>query len=218
MDILSTLFSQGTRKIEMIVPSVVISEKHQDTSEITEHPVQRGAAISDHAYDRPSEVTMEIGFAGGGSLIDGFDTSKIFDFDTGLSLGKSPKEVYEQLLKLKSSREPFDVTTGKRQYKNMLIRSIEVTTDKTSENVLMVTLNLREVIIVDTAEVKTNVPPPERMKDPLETGPVVDKGTKTPIKPKESILVKMDNASGGLGQKFKQGFEWLGGSIGGLFK
>ncbi|MDE9479394.1 hypothetical protein KKI90_19855 [Xenorhabdus bovienii] len=187
MDILSTLFSQNTRKIEMIVPSVVISEKHMDSTEITEHPVQRGAAISDHAYDKPSEVTMEIGFAGGGSLIDGFDTSKIklFDLDTGATLGKSPKEVYEQLLKLKASKEPFDVTTGKRQYKNMLIRAIEVTTDKTSENVLMVTLTLREVIIVETQTAPVTAPP-ERMKYPLDTSPAVDKGTKTPIVPKEN--------------------------------
>ncbi|MDE9443767.1 hypothetical protein KKJ13_19755 [Xenorhabdus bovienii] len=187
MDILSTLFSQNTRKIEMIVPSVVISEKHMDSTEITEHPVQRGAAISDHAYDKPSEVTMEIGFAGGGSLIDGFDTSKIklFDLDTGVTLGKSPKEIYEQLLKLKASKEPFDVTTGKRQYKNMLIRAIEVTTDKTSENVLMVTLTLREVIIVETQKAPATAPP-ERMKYPLDTAPAVDKGTKTPIVPKEN--------------------------------
>ncbi|CDH31221.1 phage baseplate protein [Xenorhabdus bovienii] len=187
MDILSTLFSQNTRKIEMIVPSVVISEKHMDSTEITEHPVQRGAAISDHAYDKPSEVTMEIGFAGGGSLIDGFDTSKIklFDLDTGATLGKSPKEIYQQLLKLKASKEPFDVTTGKRQYKNMLIRAIEVTTDKTSENVLMVTLTLREVIIVETQTTPVTAPP-ERMKYPLDTSPAIDKGTKTPIAPKEN--------------------------------
>ncbi|MDE9463545.1 phage baseplate protein [Xenorhabdus bovienii] len=205
MDILSTLFSQNTRKIEMIVPSVVISEKHMDSTEITEHPVQRGAAISDHAYDKPSEVTMEIGFAGGGSLIDGFDTSKIklFDLDTGATLGKSPKEVYEQLLKLKASKEPFDVTTGKRQYKNMLIRAIEVTTDKTSENVLMVTLTLREVIIVETQTAPVTAPP-ERMKYPLDTAPAVDRGTVTPVVPKqkESVL-----------SQIKDGVEWLRGVL-----
>ncbi|PHM39266.1 bacteriophage protein [Xenorhabdus mauleonii] len=167
----------------MIVPSVVISEKHQDATEITEHPVQLGAAISDHAYDKPSEVTMEIGFAGGGSLIDGVS---MFDFFTGTMLGKSPKEVYQQLLELKSSKQPFDVTTGKRQYKNMLIRAIEVTTDKTSENVLMVVLTLREVIIVETQTVKGVTAPPERMKYPLDTGSAVDKGTKTPVTPKNN--------------------------------
>ncbi|MCP9270144.1 hypothetical protein M5U04_19200 [Xenorhabdus sp. XENO-1] len=216
MDILSTLFSQNTRKIEMIVPSVVISEKHMDSTEITEHPVQRGAAISDHAYDKPSEVTMEIGFAGGGSLIDGFDTSKIklFDLDTGATLGKSPKEIYAQLLKLKASKEPFDVTTGKRQYKNMLIRAIEVTTDKTSENVLMVTLTLREVIIVETQKAPVTAPP-ERMKYPLDTAPAVDKGTKTPVVPKqkESVLSQINESTGGGLQRVKDGVEWLRGVL-----
>lgn len=42
MDILSTLFHQQSRKIGMIVPSVVISEKHTDMLEITEHPVEVG--------------------------------------------------------------------------------------------------------------------------------------------------------------------------------
>ena len=53
MDILSTLFQQQSRKIGMIVPSVVVSEKHTDTLEITEHPVEVGAAIADHAYKKP---------------------------------------------------------------------------------------------------------------------------------------------------------------------
>jgi hypothetical protein len=35
MDILSTLFHQQSRKIGIIVPDVVISEKHSDTLEIT---------------------------------------------------------------------------------------------------------------------------------------------------------------------------------------
>jgi hypothetical protein len=53
-----------------MIPDVVVSEKHSDTLEITEHPVETGAAISDHAYKRPSEVVMEVGFAGGGALLD----------------------------------------------------------------------------------------------------------------------------------------------------
>lgn len=201
MDILSTLFSQNTRKIEMIVPSVVISEKHSDSSEITEHPVQvpggEGFTVSDHTFDRPSEVTMEIGFAGGGSLIDGFDTSSMFDISTGLKLGSSPREIYQQLLDLRASKKPFDVITGKRDYKNMLIRAIEVTTDNTSENVLMVVLTLRQVIIVETK--KTTVAPVENQKLPEATGGTEERGTVTPKPVNESIL---SNMKGGLGALF----------------
>lgn len=149
MDILSTLFSQQTRKIGLIVPSVVISEKHSDVLEITEHPVETGAPVADHAFKRPAELVMEVGFAGGGSLLD-FASSIT---STSL-LGKSPKETYAELLKLQSDRVPFDVVTGKRIYKNMLIRVLDVTTDKTTENVLMATLTLREVIISETRKIK----------------------------------------------------------------
>lgn len=193
MDILSTLFRQSSRRIgagaDMIIPSVVISEKHSDTLEITEHPVERPTAngsgfITDHAYRRPSEVVMRLGFAGGGSLLDLLDTSAI-----GLSAGLSPKEVYRNLLDLQSSRTPFDVVTGKRIYNNMLIKSLEVTTDRTTENVLSATLTLREVIITQTKSIQ--VADKADMKLGVETSPVINTGTKTPIPKDESFLSKI---------------------------
>lgn len=181
MDILSTLFQQQTRRIGLIVPSVVISEKHNDTLEITEHPVEVGAAISDHAYRRPSEVVMQVGFAGGGSLLDFLDTTSI-----GLSAGLSPKETYQELLDLQNSRVPFDVVTGKRIYTNMLIRALEVTTDRTSENVLSAVLTLREVIITSTTT--TQVAAKADMKMGANTSAVQNSGVKTPTPKNESLL------------------------------
>ncbi|WP_145932280.1 phage baseplate protein [Yersinia bercovieri] len=181
MDILSAIFRQQTRKIGLLVPSVIISEKHQDALEITEHPVEVGAAVNDHAYKRAAEVTMEVGFAGGGSLLDFVDTSTI-----GLSLGKSPEEVYQELRELQESRQPFDVITGKRKYSNMLIRGIEVTTDKTSENVLMCVLTLREVILSQTESV--TVADKENMQDGVSTSAMQNTGTKAPAPANKSLL------------------------------
>ncbi|EFU9410048.1 TPA: hypothetical protein J9719_004132 [Escherichia coli] len=181
MDILSTLFHQQSRKIGMIVPSVVISEKHTDMLEITEHPVEVGAAVADHAYKKPSEVVMEVGFAGGGALLD---------FASNLTatsmLGLSPQQTYQELLGLQESRIPFDVVTGKRLYSNMLIRALEVTTDKTTENVLSAVLTLREVIISRTQQItvadKTN------MKEGASTSAVQNSGNKTTKPPDTSLL------------------------------
>ncbi|HHH3395365.1 TPA: phage baseplate protein [Klebsiella aerogenes] len=181
MDILSTLFQQQSRRIGLIVPSVVVSEKHSDTLEITEHPVETGAPVSDHAYKRPSEVVMEVGFAGGGSLLDFIDTSSL-----GLTLGLSPKETYQQILDLQTSRIPFDVVTGKRLYSNMLIRAIEVTTDRTSENVLMAVLTLREVIITQTQQIA--VADKADMKEGVNTSAVINSGTKAAKPQNESLL------------------------------
>lgn len=181
MDILSTLLNLQSRKIGIIVPAVVVSEKHSDTLEITEHPVETGAAISDHAYKRPSEVVMEVGFAGGGSLLD-FASS----LTSSSLLGLSPREYYEQLLNLQADRVPFDVVTGKRIYKNMLLRAIEVTTDKTTENVLSAVLTMREVIITSTS-VK-QVADKSNMASGVDTSAVQNAGVKTSTSTNESIL------------------------------
>ncbi|MER1496688.1 hypothetical protein KC928_16475 [Enterobacter cloacae] len=179
MDILSTLFHQQSRRIGIIVPDVTISEKHSDTLEITEHPVEKPTSagtgsVADHAYRRPSEVVMEVGFAGGGSLLD---------FASNLTatplLGMSPQETYEKILDIQRSRVPFDVVTGKRVYSNMLIRAIEVTTDKTTENVLMAVLTLREVIITQTQSI--TVADKADMKDGVNTSAVINAGHKTTV-------------------------------------
>lgn len=194
MDILSVMFRQRSRKIGIIIPDVVISEKHSDVLEITEHPVEKptssGAGfIADHAYRRPSEVVMEVGFSGGGSLLDSslLDTSRI-----GLSLGLSPKEVYQQLLDLQRLRLPFDAVTGKRLYSNMLMRSLDVTTDRASENVLMAVITLREIIISETSS--TKVAPKEEMKLGATTSDVQNSGTKTPQPVNSSILNSIGGA------------------------
>lgn len=189
MDILSTLFQQQSRRIGIMVPSVVISEKHSDTLEITEHPVERHTSsgtgfVADHAFRRPSEVVMEVGFAGGGSLLDLANTSAL-----GVSLGLSPQETYQKLLELQASRDPLEVVTGKRIYSNMLIRSLEVTTDRTTENVLSATLTLREVIITQTKEI--NVADKADMKLGVNTSETINAGTKTPAPVDESVALKL---------------------------
>lgn len=193
MDILSVLLHQRSRRIGLIIPDVVISEKHSDALEITEHPVEvptntgdssSGAGFtSDHAYRRPSELVMEVGFSGGGSLLD---TSFLNTASIGLSLGLSPTEVYQNILDLQRSRQPFDVVTGKRQYQNMLIRNLDVTTDKTSENVLMATLTLRELILTRTQSI--SVADKGSMKEGVSTSPVLNSGVKTPKPANSSIL------------------------------
>lgn len=190
MDFLSTLFHLQSRKIGMIVPSVVISEKHSDRLEITEHPVEVGAAVSDHAYKLPSEVIMQVGFAGGGALLDfasNLTASGLF--------GMSPRETYNQLLKLQSDRVPFDVVTGKRLYKNMLLQNLEVATDRLTENVLSATLTLREVIITSTQAVQ--VADKSNMSTGTATSAVINTGTKSPQPANVSVL-KSSGALDGL--------------------
>ena len=123
---------------------------------------------------------MEVGFSGGGSLLDFADTSTL-----GLSLGMSPSETYAKILEIQRDRIPFDVVTGKRLYSNMLIRALEVTTDKTTENVLSAVLTLREVIITQTQSI--TVADKSNMKDGASTSAVVNAGEKSARQPNNSL-------------------------------
>ncbi|EFC2021211.1 hypothetical protein RVO90_22910 [Enterobacter chengduensis] len=194
MDILSTLFRLQSRSIGVMVPDVIVSEKHSDSLEITEHPVEIGAAVNDHAYKRASDVTMECGFAGGGSLLDVFDTSA-YGISTPFNT-MSPKEVYKALLETQERRELIDVVTGKRTYSNMLIRALEVTTDRTSENVLMCTITLREVILSATTPV--TVADKKNMQMGVNTSAVKNTGVKATKPVNQSFLTQIKKSATGL--------------------
>lgn len=58
------------------------------------------------------------------------------------------QSLYEKLLEIQKSGEFLEVTTGLRTYKNMLITSIEITTE--SDLYADVTLTLEEVFVVET--------------------------------------------------------------------
>lgn len=55
--------SKTTRKIGSIVANITVEERHQDDLEITDHPVEQGASITDHAFKRPSEVVVKVSWS-----------------------------------------------------------------------------------------------------------------------------------------------------------
>ena len=144
------------RSIGGIIPDVVVEETHSDEMEITQHPVQQGAAISDHAYKKPMSLKMSVMF------------------------GKDDIDItYRKLLDLQNKAQPVDVVTGKRSYKNMMIRSLSVTTNKDTNSILKVEAELIEVIIV--SDVVTSVPARSRQKNAGKTGATEKAGSKQAV-------------------------------------
>ncbi|WP_435945883.1 phage baseplate protein [Dryocola sp. BD586] len=172
MDTVSALFQRPTRGFAFLVPEVTISEVHTDSLNIALHPVEIGANISDHAWKMPGELVLKCGFGGGGSLVDSFNTTAF-----GVGLGLSPAQVYQHILALQGDCEPFDVITGKRTYHNMLLKQLQVTTEKNTENVLVCTLTLIEVLLSAT-QVLTSADK-ANMSRGVSTSRVQNGGTKT---------------------------------------
>lgn len=138
-----------------ILPDCIIEEVSRDTLEITDHPVEQGAKISDHAYNKPREVTLRWSWSNTGR------------YDTYM------QDQYNILAALQATREPFFIYTGKTRYQNMLVQSLGIVTDSSSEYALNAVMVCREVIIVSTSSTQV---PQSAMSNPSTTGPNVGRG------------------------------------------
>lgn len=152
------LISFSTRAIAVLVPDAVIEETSRDQLVITSHPVESGAAISDHAFKMPAQVEMRCGWSDSSGGYRGYS-----------------RQMYAALQVLQDIRQPFTVFTGKRAYSNMLVASIEVTTTEQTENALFATVGLQQVIIANTT---TTSAPNSAMASAPKTASVAEGGTK----------------------------------------
>lgn len=170
-------FWPGKRYLGPITALMFIDERGVDRLTITKHPVEYGASITDHAYMEPAELTLR--------LMATNSVPAALSFASGGS-GGTPgppdqpgyvENIYTKLRKLQSDRITFPVQTGKRLYENMLMTSLELTTDEKSENALMLTVVCTEIIKVSTGTVTASA---DVMAQAQKTGPVEAGGTKQP--------------------------------------
>ena len=119
----------------------IIRADHNTSRRITEHPVQSGASISDHSYQLPAKLTLEIGMS---------DAMDSFVKGQWAVAGKS-QSAYNKLVELQSSGKPLTITTRLNYYTNMGIESISAPDDKSTTYGLRCSVTFRQII---TAAVK----------------------------------------------------------------
>jgi hypothetical protein len=150
------------RAIGPIQANVTVEESGDDELYITQHPVEQGATISDHAFKRPAEVLLRCGWSNS-SAESGGDPNYV-------------RTVYAQLLDLQVQRTLFTLYTGKRVYSNMLLARVRQETTRTSEFALLVTAICRQVILASTRTLSVSTDPsvqgqPQKTQAPVQTGP-----------------------------------------------
>jgi hypothetical protein len=146
-----------SRRIQDFTTYMTIEESGEDELVITEHPVQYGSEITDHAYKKTPTLNLRV------------------QFDQVRS-GMPLDEVYRRMLELQDSRVPFEVVTGRRLYKDMLFKSLTHTTDRATSNVLVISAQLKQIKITNV--VTTKVPPREKQAQPGRTGATENAGQK----------------------------------------
>lgn len=184
----------------LIVPDATIEEVHNDEMEITDHPVEQGTTISDHAFNRPSELIVTAGwsdspnnsgvstqivgavsnFSGAVQAVIGAAelvgaVGSVVSVLSGNSGGSPSSAAYAFLLGVQKNRTLFTIYTGKRTYQNMLIKSLATTTDAKTENSAIIRIGCRQILMAQTQTV--TVPDSSNMSNPAQNGSTVNMGT-----------------------------------------
>lgn len=153
------LISNPGTVIGTLVPHVTVEEVYRDEVITTDHPVETGAAISDHAFKRPSSIEIRCGWSNG----------------TARSVSHAA-QVYQQMLSVQeqSRKRPVDISTPRRLYRNMVLGGIQVQRDEKTDNVLSCSIAAREVIMVTAQSTGGS---DATQADPASTGSITDQGT-----------------------------------------
>lgn len=173
------------RAVGPFVAHATLRERHVDELDVVDHPVEAGSQISDHAFKRPPEVTIECAWSDSPpsrNVLQGLaqSVSGTVNGIASILTGNSPDQIkatYANLVKLQETKTLVDVYTGKRVYRNMILKSMIVETDAKHEHVLRVEATMRQVFIA-TVQVVTVGAPPDQQADPQATAPSIGKGIK----------------------------------------
>ncbi|QDX92072.1 hypothetical protein EEL30_06630 [Brevibacillus laterosporus] len=146
---------------------------HTSRLNITQHPVQTGAALTDHAYLQPKELTMEVGMS---DVAEGLIPGQF----TG-SWSRSV-HAFKVLQELQALRVPLQIHTRLGLYQNMLIEELTAPDDFTTLSGLRCTVTMREIIVAQVRTVKISSKPAvtDRAKQ----------GKKEPVDKNKSVIVQ----------------------------
>lgn len=155
--------------IGSVVPQLIIEQDMVDDVRPTDHPVEQGAEITDHAVKLPSAVQFRLGWTNSSQAAQGDR-----DYIT---------KIYSQLLKIEAARQLITISAIRRIYRDMLILHLGVTWDEHTRYALFLRLRARKIILANTSTII--VPPRAVQSSPERTAPTESMGVK---QPRNSIL------------------------------
>jgi hypothetical protein len=128
----------------------VLKTEHVNQRRITQHPVQIGANITDHSFQLPARLTMEIGVS------DVMDCYK-GEYDWMSETDSRSINAFQKLKKIEESGIALSVTTRLFTYDNMVIESISVPEDYRTRYTLRASIIFQQIITVQTSRTKISL-------------------------------------------------------------
>ena len=126
---------------------LTISELHERSSDVTEHPVESGARVTDHVVRNPDRLRLE-GFVSDAGVA-------VFGAQPGAT-----QDAFEVLGDAHRSGMMFDVVTGYTTYENMVIVRLDMPRERPSSmrfNIEMVSIRVVESQVVEIDAVDEDV-------------------------------------------------------------
>lgn len=137
--------------VESIIVDATMKETHTSTADITDFPVEVGANVSDNIRKKPNGLQIE-------ALVSDFPLQSAgrAQSPSGAAPGteRPPTQerrstgVHAKLEQLQNEGRTVTVTTGLKTYKSMGISSVTVNRDKTLKNGLVLSITMKELILL----------------------------------------------------------------------
>jgi hypothetical protein len=105
---------------------------------LTNHPVQGGASISDHAYVEPAELLLDVGF----SDVQASPTPN--QYTGGTSQSATAFQVFQAI---KNAKVPCALVTRLASYMNMVLVEISAPQNQETFAAALITLRFKQVIV-----------------------------------------------------------------------
>ncbi len=173
----------------------VLSETISASSTVTSNPIESGAEVNDHIFTNPKIYTLSAGVTNTplSLLSDDIFTTGIFT--VGESGGGRREAAWEVLNILHDTGETFSVQAGLELLDNMIITSIDATTDAATQGALLFSATLQQLTIVDTAIEQLSAEQLQAVAKP-KASPVKDVGKVSKKVADESGLLQISNFFG----------------------
>lgn len=174
-----------------------VTEQHESKLTITEHPVEAGASVSDHAQKEPDAITIN-GIVSQHPILLNADTNTPPAIPGGDPQNRV-QQAFDEFQRLQDVAALLAVTTEIRVYKDMMIESISVARDSTKRYILDIGLGLRAFRRASVRTVDAPEPIEPAHKPGQNNGRKQKKQPSKAVEEKTSVLQDVINFATGAG-------------------
>ncbi len=162
----TTIYGLGNDGNDYIILDAAVRESHEASITTTDHPVEFGANISDHAYINPRVFTLR-------GRISNTPLRTNSDSLSSSSGGTRSSAAWEMLETAMFKRDTITIDTVLKSYSDVVIERLSTEQDWQTARVLDFEMTLKEIFIVDLPTTEVDEADNNVASNPVESDLIV---------------------------------------------